>query len=242
MYSTGPHAPPRNPRRARLSWSRMTVPSAAPRYARSVSLLACPFCREMYREHELDACPVCGVPLVAHEKLPLSDDALSEDGLSRQPEWDLLPWTYLGRSRGPVAILALAGVVAFVAPWVHMTLPDVVNFSGFDLARRLGWAWGAGVAWFILVPTVLSRRTIMHMRGARVAASFLAAIPGCTAALLLARPPHGAHGVPLHFTWGWGVFATLALSVLAVGFSLFFGGRLDDIRVPRGTSAGQVVH
>ena len=28
----------------------------------------------------------------------------------------------------------------------------------------------------------------------------------------------------------------------AVGFALFFGGRVDDIKVRRGTSAGQMVH
>ena len=80
------------------------------------------------------------------------------------------------------------------------------------------------------------------MRGARVAASFLSAIPGCTAALLLARPPHGSHGVPVHFTWEIGIFATLVLSLAAVGVSLFLGGRVDDIHVRRGSSAGQVVH
>jgi hypothetical protein len=82
----------------------------------------------------------------------------------------------------------------------------------------------------------------MKMRGARVAASFLTAVPGLTAGLLLSRTQHGAHGVPLHFTWGWGLFATLGLSLVAIGFALFFGGPLDDIALRRGTSAGQVVH
>jgi hypothetical protein len=138
--------------------------------------------------------------------------------------------------------LALAGLVAFFLPWVHLTMPDVVSYSGFALARRLGWAWGAGVGWFVLIPTVLSRRSIMQMRGARVAAAFLAAVPGVTAALLLARPPHGVHGVPLHFTWEWPLFATLALSAVALAFAVAFGGRVDDIKMRRGTSAGQVVH
>lgn len=185
---------------------------------------------------------MCGVPLVAMEKLPLSDDALSEDGLSRQPEWDLLPWTYAKRGRAPLVALAVLGLFAFFLPWVHMTLPDIVTFTGWDLGRRLGWAWGAGVGWFVLVPVVLTRRTIMHMRGARVAASFLSAVPGLTSALLLARPPHGSHGVPVHFTWEIGVYATLALSLVAVGVSFFFGGRVDVIQVRRGTSAGQTVH
>ncbi|HEY8041214.1 MAG TPA: hypothetical protein VIF15_15515 [Polyangiaceae bacterium] len=207
-----------------------------------MSLLACPFCREMFQEKERQACPVCGVPLVAFEKLPVSDEALSEDGVPRQPEWDPLPATYLRRGRGPLALLAVLGLAAFFTPWVHVTLPDIVSFSGFEIARRLGWAWGAGVAWFVLLPIVLSRRSIMKMRGARVAASFLAAVPGLTAALLLARPPHGAHGVPLRFTFEWGLYATLALSLVALGFALFFGGRVDVIPLRRGTSAGQVVH
>jgi len=212
------------------------------RYARRVPLLACPFCREMFELRESRACPVCGVPLVAFEKLPVSDEALSEDGVVRQPEWEPLPPAYPGRGRGALAVLALAGLVVFFAPWVHLTMPDDVSYSGFALARRLGWAWGAGVGWFVLLPTVLTRRSIMKMRGARVAASFLAAIPGLTAALLLLRSPHAAQGVPVHFTWAWGIFATLALSAGALGFALFFGGRVDDIALRRGTSVGQVVH
>jgi hypothetical protein len=102
--------------------------------------------------------------------------------------------------------------------------------------------WGAAVGWFVLVPTVLTRRSIMHMRGARVAASFLAAVPGITAGVLLTRPPHGSHGVPLHFSFEWGLYATLALSAAALGSALFFGGRVDDIALRRGSSAGQVMH
>jgi hypothetical protein len=196
----------------------------------------------MFSDDEHDKCPVCGVPLVAQSSLPLSDDALSEDGLPRQPEWDLLPVTYAGRGRAALTVLAVLGLVAFFLPWVHLTMPDIVSYSGFTLARRLGWAWGAGVGWFVLVPTVVTRRTIMHMRGARVAVSFLAAVPGTTAAILLGRSQQGSHLVPLHFTWGIGIYATLVLSVVAVGFALFFGGRVDDIKVRRGTSAGQMVH
>ncbi len=212
------------------------------RYARPVALLACPFCREMFEQGERRTCPVCAVQLVAFDKLPVSDDALSEDGVPREPEWEPLPVTFLGRGRGPLALLAVAGLVAFFAPWVHLTVPDIASYSGFALARRLGWAWGAGVGWFVLLPTVLTRRSIMKMRGARVAASFLSAVPGLTAAILLARPPHGAHGVPVQFTWEWGLFATLAISAVAVAFALFFGGRVVDIPMRRGSSAGQVVH
>jgi hypothetical protein len=81
----------------------------------------------------------------------------------------------------------------------------------------------------------------MQMRGARVAACFLGAVPGVTAGILLARPPH-AHGIPVRFDFQAGLYATLGLSVAAVVLGLVFGGRLDDIRVERGTSRGQVVH
>ena len=207
-----------------------------------MSLLACPFCREMFEKGERGTCPVCGVSLVAFEKLPPSAEALDEDDVPPQPESEQLPATFLGRGRGLLAGLALAGLVAFCLPWVELTMPDVVALSGFALARRLGWAWGAGVAWFILLPTVLSRRTILQMRGARVAAAFLAAVPGTTVAVLLARPPHGAHGVPVRFTYAPALYGTLALSLLALLISVFFGGRRDDIRVSRGSSAGQLVH
>lgn len=213
-----------------------------PGYPAGVALMACPFCREMFELGEEQKCPTCGVELVAFDKLPLSDEALSEDGVPRQPEWEPLPAAYLGRSRGALPVLGVLGLVAFFSPWVHLTMPDIVSYAGFDLARRTGWAWGAGVAWFVLIPTVLSRRSVMKMRGARVAASFLAAIPGITAAILLARPPHGSHGIPVQLTWAWGLYATLALSAVAVGFALVFGGRVDVIPLRRGTSAGQVVH
>jgi hypothetical protein len=196
----------------------------------------------MFAQRERKACPVCGVALVAFEKLPRSVETPGEDGLPAEPEWEPLPLTHVRRGRGPLAALGALGLAAFFSPWVNLTLPDVISYSGFDIARRLGWAWAAGVAWFVLLPIVLSRRSIMQMRGARVAVSFLAAIPGTTAVLLLTRPPHGAHGVPLRFTFAWGLYATLAASVGALAAALFFGGRVDDIRVKRGSSTGQVVH
>lgn len=207
-----------------------------------MALLACPFCRELFAEREREACPVCGVALTAFEKLPAAHHAGTEDGIAGEPEWDPLPLAYFRRGRGALAVLAVLGLAAFLSPWVKLTVPDIATYAGVDIARRLGWAWAAGVAWFILLPTVLSRRSIMQMRGARVAASFLSAIPGTTAALLLLRPPHGARGVPIRFDFAWGLYATLAVSAMAVAVALFFGGRVDDIRVRRGTSAGQVVH
>jgi hypothetical protein len=196
----------------------------------------------MFQKDEHAKCPVCGVSLVAFEKLPVSAEALADDGIPVEPEDELVPRTYLGRGRGPLVLLGLVGIAAFFLPWIEVTLPDVVSLSGFSVARRLGWAWGAGVAWSVLVPTVLSRRTIRQMRGARVAAAFLAAVPAITVAVLLARPPHGGHGVPLRFTFAPALYATLGLSVVAFIVAALFGGRSDDIRLRRGSSAGHLVH
>ena len=209
-----------------------------------MALVACPFCREASprpaRGEHGGKCALCGVPLVPFRSLPAESEP--DDEPADEPEWEPLPLRYAGRGRGALAAAAVLGLVAFVAPWVHMTMPDIATYSGVDIARRLGWAWAAGVAWFVLLPIVVSRRSIMQMRGARVATAFLAAIPGMTAALLLARPPHGVRGVPLHFTFAWGLYATLGLSLVAAVVAVTFGGRVDDIRVRRGTSTGEVVH
>jgi hypothetical protein len=204
-------------------------------------LVACPFCREMFESAEAKTCPVCGVELTAFEKLPPSHDAMTEDGVPTAPEVEELPWKYLGRGKGPLAALALVGIILFFLPWIQMTMPHIAQISGFDLARRLGWSWGAGVAWVVLVPTVLSRRSIVQMRGARVAAAFLSGVPAVTIAVLLARPPHGGI-VPVRFTFDWPLWATLAVSIAAVVVAARLGGRLDDIRVSRGSSEAHQLH
>jgi hypothetical protein len=221
----------------------MATPARVPRfrYASPVPLVACPFCREMFEHGEETKCPVCGMSLVAFEKLPPSHDAASEDGVPTVPEHEELPFRYWKRGRGALVVLALVGLVLFMLPWIHVTVPDDRVLTGWSLARRLGWSWGAGVAWFVLVPIALTRRTIVKMRGARVAAAALAAFPGMTCAILWARPPHAAY-FDIRFDFQWPFWATLALSLVAVFFAVRFGGRVDDIAVRRGTSQGQTVH
>jgi hypothetical protein len=217
-------------------------------YSPRVPLVACPFCREMFEEHEQRTCPLCGVALTAFEKLPPSHDALTDDGdgVPVAPEHEPLPASYMGRGRGVLPVLAIVGLVLFFLPWIDETLPQVVSIRGFDLARRLPWSWGAAVAWVVLVPTVLSRRSIAQLRGARVAAAFLSAVPAVTVGILLARPPQGVwvRGVfiPVRFVFDWPIFAMLGLSVIAALLSIRLGGRVDDIKVSRGTSSGQALH
>ena len=213
-------------------------------YAAAVPLVACPFCREMFDEGEAKACPLCGVALTQFDKLPPSHDAREldqDDSIPNEPEYEPFPLTYLGRNKGVLAGLGLAGFALFFLPWLQVTLPQTMALSGFDLARRMGWSWGAGVAWVVLVPTVLSRRNIVQMRGARVAAAFLSAVPAFTIAILLIFPVRGGL-VPVRFTYDWALWATLVVSLGAVAFATRLGGRVDDIKVTRGTSEGQQVH
>jgi hypothetical protein len=212
-------------------------------YSARVALLACPFCREMFEEGEAKACPVCGMELTKFEKLPPSLDAIHDDGgVPLTPEYEVLPWKHLGRGKGVLVALALAGVVLFFLPWVRLTLPYIDDKSGFDLAhQRIGWLWASFVGWTVLIPTVLSRRTIVQMRGARVAAAFLSAIPAVAVTILLAKPPHGGL-VPVRFTWDWPIYAMLAVSLVAIAAAVRLGGRIDDIKVGRGTSQGQHLH
>lgn len=206
-----------------------------------MGLVACPFCRELFREGEETACPVCGVDLAPFEKLGISADALAEDGVPVEPEKERFAATYLGRSRGALALIGLTGVALFFLPWIKVTLPDIAILSGFALARRLVWVWTALAAWFVLVPTILSRRSVWQLRTARVAAGFLSAIPAVTALVLLLRPPT-SRLLPIVFTYQWPLWATLGLSLLAVAFAVRLGGRVDDIQLTRGTSSGHDLH
>jgi hypothetical protein len=186
-------------------------------------------------------CPACGLGLMDLSKLPLSRDALAEEaaqdpyGVPQRPELEPLAWHFWQRGRGALVAVAVLGLVAFFGPWVDMTSPEIQELSGFLLAKRTGWIWGAAVGWFVLLPTVITRRSIDQMRGARVAAAFLTAVPLVTAAILLLRPPHARH-VPVRFDWGWGIYATFVLGLLGTAVSIRFGGRVDDITVSRGTS------
>jgi len=208
-----------------------------------MALVACPFCREMFEQGEAKECPVCGMALIAFDKLPPSRETHDEFGLPHQPEHELLPWTYIKRERGLIVALALVGLALFFFPWVHQTLPYDLELSGFLLARRLGWVWGAGVGWLVLVPTVLSRRTIAQMRGARVAAAFLSIASLVACLILYLRPPHGVHYKP-HFTFTPAFWATAIVSVIATIASLRLGGKVEDITVRRGGGSkyGQALH
>jgi hypothetical protein len=208
-----------------LSTVLVRYPSAA-----MTGLFACPFCREMFEAGEARTCPACGLGLMALSKLPPSYDALNEEPEEPlPPHMEALPWTYAGRGRGLLIALAVLGFAAFFAPWIRETAPELRQLSGFDLARRLGWLWAPAVAFFVMIPLVLTRRSIYAMRGARVAVAFLAAVVLTAVAMRLSFTPTGTRFRPVHFAWGYGIYATGAVALVALLAASRFGGRVDDV-------------
>ncbi|EYF02360.1 hypothetical protein [Chondromyces apiculatus] len=190
-------------------------------------LEACPFCRQLFKPGEVSTCPECDLPLADLSRLPPSHDAQHLDpDLPEPPHHQTLPWTYPGRGRALLLILALLGLIAFFVPWVHETAPELRDLSGFDLARRLFWMWAPPIAFFVMIPLVLTRRSIHRMRGARLAIALLATTALLTVVLRVGFTPPTTTLRPVRFTWGAGLYATAALAIATLAASVRFGGRL----------------
>jgi hypothetical protein len=226
------------------------------RYAGWVTRLnACPFCRSLFPSSETRQCPDCGVKLVPMENLPDSLDVRADEleaGEIVLPEQRRLPWNYFGRNRGAVLLIALLGLGLFFAPWVELRMPEESVRSAFDLARgRAGFLWGGAAGWLVTLPLVWTRRTIQRLRGVRFVTAMFAAMTLIEAAILLSMPPRAQHHVPLEIVWRWGIFASLATSVVGVITALRLGGKIADLpRIvtdiaspdPSETSSGETLH
>jgi hypothetical protein len=207
-------------------------------------LYACPFCRQLFTPGEVKACPECDIEVVPLAELPESHDAtlvdqpLFEDG----PEDETHSWTYLGRERGALGMLAALGIAVFFAPWLHETSPEIRSWSGFEFARNLAWIWAGGVAWFVMLPLILSRRTIRQMRGARVAVGFLAGAVLVTVGTRIAFPPEQHPLVPLRYSWGWGLYTSGFLALIALVLATRFGGSLADMPTRQRRQGDETIH
>jgi hypothetical protein len=194
------------------------------------ALLACPFCRTLYRRGEGTQCSVCGVALMPFERLPPSADALAEEPLvAVLPEDEPLPWTYWRRGRGALLVLSALGIVFFFAPWVRIELPETALRSGFELARgRAGWLWGGLTGWLVLLPLIWTRRTIYKLRGIRPIAVAFSAMTLGEIVLMALMPPRGRY-VPVEIHWAFGFYASAVVSLLGAGVSLVLGGSLPPL-------------
>lgn len=195
-------------------------------------LLACPFCRTLYRRGEGTSCSVCGVKLVPFERLPPSADALAEDEPPLEPtlpEDVVRPWNAFDRGRGALLALSALGLVLFFAPWVVITMPESEIRSGFELARgRAGFLWGGASAFFVLIPLVWTRRTIAALRGVRPITAVFSAMTLGEVVMLVSLPPRPGR-VPLEFEWAWGLAASGVVSFFAFLVSLRLGGSLPPL-------------
>jgi len=203
-------------------------------YALPVSrLMACPFCRELFPEGETTNCPECSVSLESMSKLPPSYDALADEvaeGEVTPPEHRQLPWSYFGRSRGILLVLAALGLLAFFLPWVEVRAPEAVTLSGFDLARgRAGWLWGGAVGWFVMIPLVWTRRTIAKMRGVRIITVLFALLTLGEVAMMLSLPPGSSRLRPVEIVWSFGIYLSGIVSILGAIFAARLGGSVRDL-------------
>lgn len=196
-------------------------------------LLSCPFCRELFAQGEGPRCPACDLPLVPLHQLPLSLDGQQEAAelAVDLPQDQTLPFFYLRRGRGVLSGLAIVGLALFFAPWVSLSKPDEVSLSGFDLATsNAPWLWGGAVGWFLLIPLVLSRRTLNEMFGVRVICTLFALLTAGETALMLLRPPAEHSYFATGLTYTWGIYASLVVSVLGAVCALGLGGSQRDLR------------
>ena len=226
------------------------------RYALDVArLFACPFCRSLFPSGEARQCPECAVKLVPMENLPQSLDVAADEleaGEIVLPEQRPLPWNYFGRNRGALLAIAVLGLALFFAPWVELRMPEFSVRSGFDLARgRAGWLWGGAAGWLVTLPLVWTRRTIHRLRGVRLVTALFAAMTLIEAGMLLSTPPQTQHHMPLEIVWRWGIYASLATSLVGIVTALRLGGDLQnlprivtDISSPdqAETSSGETLH
>lgn len=190
----------------------------------AAGLVACPFCREMFEAGEHVACPECDVALVAAHRLPRTQAELDAEAARTPPDEVVLPWTYAGRGRALVVGLAVAGLLAFLLPWVRESVPEKQVLTGLDLARRLPWLWAAGVAWFVMIPLVVTRRSVARMRGARVAIGFLAAMALAAVLVQVLNAPVSTALRTVRFTWGEGLWATALIATATLLAATRFGG------------------
>lgn len=198
----------------------------------------------MFELGEARACPECGLALEDITKLPPPTASLDDEEPFEvlPPEMEQLPWTYLGRGRGALALVALLGLGAFFLPWMQELAPELRVWTGLRFAERLSWMWAPFVSWFVLVPLVLSRRSIHAMRGARFAVGLMALIVVMTVVMRVVVVPKSSRFLPVRYEWSYGLWCTLALGLVALVLAIRFGGSLIDLPTAQARRRDETVH
>ena len=151
-------------------------------------------------------------------------------------------------------------VSAFGSFFTYVALPvqifelthssTVVGLLGTVQLVPLAFAalWGGAVAWFLLLPLVFTRRSIVQLRGIRVVATTFALMTlGETSMMLLLAPSQSPY-VHTEYHFAWGLYSSAVISAVATYVAVRLGGGLKDLRdlahaAPIAeTSDGQPVH
>jgi hypothetical protein len=93
-----------------------------------------------------------------------------------------------------------------------------------------------------MLALVVSRRTILHMRGARLAVGLMALMVLSSVALRLALPIPAQRLLPRRFHWGWGMYSAGFLSLIALFYAWKFGGNLSDMPSAEKRQGDETLH
>jgi hypothetical protein len=181
-------------------------------------------------DENVEKCPHCDVKLVPLHQLPPSAETLLEREAELQQvplEWQKRSWFDLRRGRGLLILIAVLGLVGFFRPWFILRKPELVELSGYTIARHFaGWVWAGAVGWFVLIALVLTRRTIAGLRGVRVITAFFASLTLAEILVLANVSPTSKLRVPVEFGWTYGLWWSALASTFGVIVAIGLGGAL----------------
>ena len=185
----------------------------------------------------LKTTPLNIVPIVAFNLVPFNEVApspesqLEQDYLLEQTplEWQRLRFWDFSRGRGLLPVLALLGLLSYALPWFSQSLPETRVLTGYQLARHhVGWLWGGAVGWFILIPLVVTRRSIGEMRGVRMIAAVFASLTALEVLVFVNITSSRQNQVVVQFAWEWGIWISCFVSALGTCIAATLGGHVPD--------------
>lgn len=180
----------------------------------------------------MSRCPDCGVELLPfHAVQPSAEAQLERDALLEQVprEHRRLPFWSLRHKKGVLLACALLGLATYALPWFAQTSPETRVLTGYQLARHfVGWLWGGAIGWFILLPLVLTRRSIVELRGVRLISAVFASMTALEILVFVNMTASRQHHVLVQFAWEWGIWASCFVSAVGTCAAVMLGGPLPD--------------